>query len=50
VRGFLAGVVRKKFGLSLESSKADRVRVYRIVAAKPGKSKAETPAIETQAT
>ena len=32
VRGFLAAVVRKKLGLTLESEKADREHVYRIVA------------------
>ena len=30
VRGFLAGVVRKKLGLNLVSEKADNVRVYHI--------------------
>jgi hypothetical protein len=31
VRAFLAAVVRKKLGLTLESEKADGERVYRIV-------------------
>jgi hypothetical protein len=31
VRGFLAGVVRKKLKLKLNSSKADGKRIYRIV-------------------
>ena len=30
VRGFLAGVVRKKLGLNLASEQTDRGRVYRI--------------------
>jgi hypothetical protein len=30
VRGFLAGVVRKRLGLPLESTKVDGSRVYRI--------------------
>jgi hypothetical protein len=40
VRGFFAGVVRKKLGLTLESEKTDGGdRLYRIVASKSGKSK-----------
>jgi len=31
VRGFLAGVVRKRLGLELASSKVDGARIYRIV-------------------
>jgi hypothetical protein len=40
VRGFLAGVVRKKLGLNLVSEQADKGRVYRI---KDGKA-SSTPA------
>ena len=46
VRGFFAGVVRKKLCLTLESEKPDDGdRVYRIAVSKPDKSrrKAETP-------
>ena len=38
VRGFLAGVVRKKFGLKLDSEKIDGERVYRIVEDEPSKA------------
>ena len=36
VRGFLAGVVRKKLGLSLQSEKTNDERIYRIVGGTAG--------------
>ncbi len=46
VRGFLAGVVRKKLGLTLESDKCDGERVYRIAPSKkPVTSKKPRPAV-----
>jgi hypothetical protein len=38
VRGFFAGVVRKKLGLNLTSKTTDTGRVYRIGAGKPAKA------------
>jgi hypothetical protein len=50
VRGFLAGVVRKKLGLALVSDKTDDDRHYRIAAAKPRPAKPKPQAGDRQAT
>lgn len=41
VRGFFAGVVRKKLGLTLDSDKSDGERTYRIVSSKSAKAKSK---------
>ena len=42
VRGFFAGVVRKKLGLTLESDKRDGDRIYRIIDGKRPNRKTES--------
>lgn len=50
VRGFFAGVVRKKLGLTLESQKdGDADRSYRIVARMPDKPKSKATKTKRQA-
>ena len=44
VRGFFAGVVRKKLGLTLDSQKGDGDRVYRIIGGKAAKPKSAAKA------
>ena len=48
MRGFFAGVVRKKFGLTLQSEKIQGDRIYRIVSGKP-KAKPELEDADRQA-
>ncbi len=48
VRGFFAGVVRKKLGLTLESKKTDGERIYHIAVAKSSKPKVDTSVADRQ--
>jgi hypothetical protein len=49
VRGFFAGFVRKKLGLTLETEKTDGDRVYRIVGASSSNAKPKQQAADRQA-
>jgi hypothetical protein len=42
-------VIRKKLSLTLDSTKADGVRIYRVIAAKSSKPKADAATVEHQA-
>jgi Protein of unknown function (DUF3489) len=49
VRGFLAGVVRKKLGLTLQSQRINGERIYRIVADKPSNAKFKPEDVDRRA-
>ena len=49
VRGFLAGVVRKKLGLKLTSEKTEGGRVYRIAGGRPEAIEPDTTAAQPRA-
>jgi hypothetical protein len=49
VRGFLAGVVRKKLSLTLQSERIDGERIYRIVTDKPSNAKFKPEGVDRRA-
>ena len=48
VRGFIAGVIRKRLKLKLGSAKVDGTRVYRLAAGTASKAASHQPALRSR--